>query len=138
MTNYNQLEIIRKEVISKFTKDELKQYINQLTKKYYITFINNDDKSHNSIISQFYDITSMFESIYPNIESYINYCLLKSANDLIQKSFQRDFTLKYLNNVNIDKEISTVEINLLEKVKAKRKELKDLENNKNQNNGDMK
>ena len=126
MTNYNQLENMRKEVLSKFTKDELKQYINQLAKRYYVTFINNNGESHNSINSEFYDIVSMFEDTYPNIKSYINYCLLKSANELLQNSFQRKFTLRCPNPIDIDEEKSDVTINLLEKVKAKRKELNDL------------
>lgn len=126
MTNYNQLENMRKEVLSKFSKDELKQYINQLTKRYYVTFINNNGESHNSTNTEFYDIVSMFEDTYPNIKSYINYCLLKSANELLQNSFQRDFTLRSPNPIDIDEEKSNVTINLLEKVKAKRKELNDL------------
>ena len=126
MTNYNQLENMRKEVLSKFSKDELKQYINQLAKRYYVTFINNNGESHNSINTEIYDIISMFEDTYPNIKSYINYCLLKSANELLQNSFQRNFTLRCPNPIDIDEEKSEVTINLLEKVKAKRKELNDL------------
>lgn len=126
MTNYNQLENMRKEVISKFTKDELKQYINQLAKRYYVTFINNYGESHKSINTELHDVISMFEDTYPNIKSYINYCLLKSANDLLQNSFQRNFTLRCPNLIDIDEEKSDVTINLLEKVKAKRKELNDL------------
>ena len=128
MTNYNQLESMRKEVLSKFSKDELKHYINQLSKRYYASFMNNDGERHNSINSEFYDIISIFEDTYPSIKSYINYCLLKSANDLLQNSFQRNFTLKCL-SIDIDEsEKSDVTINLLEKVKEKRKELKDLKN----------
>jgi len=131
MTNYNQLENIRKEVISKFTKKELKQYINQLAKKYYASFMNDDVDSNNSINKEFYDIISMFEDTYPNIKSYIDYCLLKSANDLLQNSFQRNFTLRIFNNSDVDEEKSDVTINLLERVKAKRKELKDLKKENN-------
>ena len=126
MTNYNQLESMRKEVISKFSKDELKHYINQLSKRYYASFINNDGERHNSIKREFYDIISMFEDTYPSIKSYINHCLLKSANELLQNSFQRNLSLKCL-SIDIDEiEKSEVTINLLDKVKEKRRELKDL------------
>lgn len=130
MTDYNQLEKMRKEMISKFSKDELKQYINQLARRYYTSFINTDSESHNSIDNDFYSIISMFEDTYPNIKCYINQCLLKSANDLLQKSFQRNFTLQCFNDIDIDEEKSDVTINLLEKVKQKRKELNDLNNEK--------
>lgn len=130
MNNYNQLENMRKEVISKFSKDELKHYINQLAKRYYLAFMNNDSESHNNIDSEFYSIISMFEDTYPFIRNYIDYCLFKSANDFLQNSFQRNITLKCFNNIDIDEEKSDVVINLLEKVKLKRTELKDLNNKK--------
>lgn len=136
MNKYAQLKNIKKEVISKFTNDELKQYINQLSKKYYVSFINNDSESHNSIDGEFYDIVSMFEDTYPNIKSYINYCLLKSANDLLQMTFQRDFNL-ICSIVDIDENKSDVTVNLLEKMKAKRRELNDLANETNQDGRDI-
>ena len=130
MNSYQELENMKREVISKFNKDELKQYINQLAKKYYVDFMNNDCESHNSITNEFYDIISIFEDTYPNIKNYIDYSLLKSANELLQNSFQRNFNLICFNSLDIDEEKSDVVINLLEKVKEKRKELKDLEKEK--------
>lgn len=132
MTNYNQIYNMRKEIISKFSKDELKQYINQLARKYYVSFINNDSDSYNSINNEIYDIISMFEDTYPSIKIYINHCLLKSANDLLQNSFQRDLILKCPDSIDIDEEKSDVVIDLLERVKAKRKELNDLKKETNQ------
>lgn len=124
----NKFKLQKELLVRSLKKDELKQYINQLAKRYYVSFFNNDSESHNSISNEFYDIISMFEDTYPSIKNYINYSLLMSANELLQNSFQRDFDLRCPNPIDIDETKSDVVINLLEKVKAKRKELNDLKN----------
>jgi len=124
----NKLEVQKEAIVKNLDKDELKQYINQLAKRYYVTFINNNIESHNSINNDFNDIVSLFEDTYPNIKNYITYSLLKSANDLLQMSFPKNFILRCPNSIDIDEEKSYVIVNLLERVKAKRKELDDLKN----------
>lgn len=126
MNNYQKLNDIKKEVICNFKEDELKVYISQLTNRYYSSFLNDDFASHNNVNTELKNVIDLCENRYPNIENYIMFSLLNSANNLFQKSFQRDISLKCPIDIDINADKSDVTINLLERVKEKRKELNNL------------
>ena len=73
MINLNKLEYKRKELITDFSEEELKQYLEILTNNYYYSFINNDYKQFNNTVKELEEVISIFINKYSDIKYYINF-----------------------------------------------------------------
>ena len=98
--------------------------IQKLTKEYYISYFNGNAEGTKNIAELLTKLASNNSSY--NTECYINYCLLTSINSLIAENMDSDL-LAF--EVDSTKDISEVTVNLLDKVKEKRQELKELKEN---------
>ena len=94
MVNLNKLEYKRKELISDFSEEELKQYLDVLTDNYYYSFINNDSKQYNNTVKELEEIISIFERQYTDIKYYINFCLLATINKILNENYSSGIELK--------------------------------------------
>ena len=109
------------ELTSDLSSEELVPMIKKLTKEYYISYFNGNAEGTKTIAELLNKLASNNSSY--NTECYINYCLLASINSLIAENMDSDL-LAF--EVALTKDISEVPVNLLEKVKQKRQELKEL------------
>ena len=109
------------ELTSDLSSEELVPMIKKLTKEYYISYFNGNAEGTKTIAELLNKLASNNSSY--NTECYINYCLLASINSLIAENMDSDL-LAF--EVALTKDISEVTVNLLEKVKQKRQELKEL------------
>ena len=109
------------ELTSDLSSEELVPMINKLTKEYYISYFNGNAEGTKNIAELLNRLASNNDSY--NIKCYINYSLLTSINSLIAENMDSDL-LAF--EVDLTKDISEVTVNLLEKVKQKRQELKEL------------
>ena len=109
------------ELTSDLSSEELVPMINKLTKEYYISYFNGNAEGTKNIAELLNRLATNNDSY--NIKCYINYSLLTSINSLIAENMDSDL-LAF--EVDLTKDISEVTVNLLEKVKQKRQELKEL------------
>lgn len=109
------------ELTSNLSSEELFPMIKKLTKEYYISFFNGNAEGTKTIAELLNKLASNNDSY--NIKCYINYSLLTSINSLIAKNMDSDL-LAF--EVELNKDVAEVTVNLLEKVKQKRQELKEL------------
>ena len=117
----NNIEKNIEELTSNLTSEELVLMIKKLTKEYYISYFNGNAEGTKTIAELLNKLASNNDSY--NIKCYINYSLLTSINSLITEDNDSDL-LAF--EVDLTKDISEVTVNLLEKVKQKRQELKEL------------
>ena len=94
MVNLNKLEYKRKELITDFSKEELKQYLEVLTNNYYYSFINNDYKQYNNTVKELEEVISIFTNKYSDIKHYINFCLLATINKILNENYSSGIELK--------------------------------------------
>ena len=109
------------ELTSDLSSEELVLIINKLTKEYYISFFNGNIEGTKNIAELLNRLASNNDSY--NIKCYINYSLLASINGLISKDIDSDL-LAF--EVDLNEVKPETVVNLLEKVKVKRQELKEL------------
>jgi len=93
MINLNKLEYKRKELITDFSEEELKQYLEILTNNYYYSFINNDYKQFNNTVKELEEVISIFINKYSDIKYYINFCLLATINKILNENYSSGIEL---------------------------------------------
>lgn len=81
-----QLDRLKSDVLKNLSKDKLKQYIFNLTKSYYLSFIEGDEESFNTSFEQLHFILSEYELIYDNLRGFIMYCFYLNANEIMMKA----------------------------------------------------
>lgn len=91
----------REDVIANMSMEELQKHIMALVNAYYISYLNNDEKEHKSILKTLDLITDEYKShAYfsdmdeDEINNYINYCMILSINGLLNDLMERDFNLR--------------------------------------------
>lgn len=91
----------REDVIANMTMEEVEKHIMALVNAYYISYLNNDEKEHKSILKTLDLITDEYKShAYfsdmdeDEINNYINYCMILSINGLLNDLMERDFNLR--------------------------------------------
>ena len=57
------LDGLKKDVLKNLSKDKLKSYIFNLTKKYYVSFIEGDEDAFNSTIEHLHDVINEYSHI---------------------------------------------------------------------------
>ena len=91
----------REDVIANMSMEEVGKHIMALVNAYYISYLNNDEKEHKSIVKTLDLITDEYKShAYfsdmdeDEINNYINYCMILSINGLLNDLMERDFNLR--------------------------------------------
>lgn len=109
--------------------EELKKLIQKLTEEYYSSYFSNKPVVNEVTFNNLNKLVENYSSKF-DVEAYINYCFLLAVNVFLEKYVNKDITLKPF-KVDLVKTESDVIVNRLEIVKQKRRELKELINNKN-------
>lgn len=81
------------EVIANLSIKGVMNLIDNIVKKYYLAYINNDADKCKSTLSFIHDIVYMFEDDVDLLEQYVNYCMLNNANFIVATLFERDIEL---------------------------------------------
>lgn len=120
------LEGLKKDVISNLSKDKLKQYIFYLTKQYYETFKENDEKAFNLNLELLQGVIDEYKETYVNLLGFVFFCLYLNANVNMMKQFSGNsfelknvFTYDLLEDDNFEDELHHDLKNIFNKERVK-------------------
>jgi len=99
-----------KEIVSDLTEEELNQYILNLVENYYKFYFNNDLKGFETNLKNMELVIDLVKIDYPDIENYINYCLLCKISKVLEDKLKLDVELVILNEFNIHQAKSKQEV----------------------------
>lgn len=80
------LDGLKKDVMKNLSKDKLKKYIFYLSKRYYETYINNDEEAFVNTIESLHNVVNEYSVTYVNLIGFTFYCLHVNANLLLTKA----------------------------------------------------
>ena len=93
---------LKNDVIKNLSKDKLKQYLFHLSKRYYETYIEGDEKAFNSNLEHLLDVISEYEQTYVNLKGFVFFCMYLNANVIMTKASSNDmFELTNLFNYDL-------------------------------------
>ena len=84
------LDGLKKDVIKNLSKDKLKSLLFNLTKKYYMSFIEGDEDTFNNTLELLQEVIKEYELIYVNLKGFVFYCLQLNANEIMMKASAND------------------------------------------------
>ena len=102
MTTIKELQRKRMEIIMNFEKEDLENYIMQLSHKYHAKLLKKDSKSLEEIIETLSEIMDLYKNAYPDIHDFIDYCLFISGNDIFMKVFELNCKLWTPNDKSLE------------------------------------
>lgn len=89
------LDGLKKDVLKNLSKDKLKSYIFNLTKKYYVSFIEGDEETFNNTLELLHEVIDEYNLTYVNLQGFTFFCLYLNANIIMTKASSNDsFELK--------------------------------------------
>lgn len=89
------LDGLKKDVMKNLSKEKLKQYIFFLSKRYYETYINNDEEAFLNTIESLHDVVNEYSVTYVNLICFTFFCLFLNANVVLTKAgANKDMTLE--------------------------------------------
>ena len=89
------LDGLKKDVLKNLSKDKLKSYIFNLTKKYYVSFIEGDEEIFNNTLELLHEVIDEYNFTYVNLQGFTFFCLYLNANIIMTKASSNDsFELK--------------------------------------------
>ena len=94
MATLKQMDKKQKEFISNLKANDLKKYIDNITKQYYIHLSRNEETKVSSNIDLLNKIIELHSK--KNVESYINYSLVNSFNEVLLKSVEVDSNINLI------------------------------------------
>jgi len=94
MVTLKQMDKKQTEFISNLNASDLKKYIDNLTKQYYLHLSKNEEKKVMSIIDLLNKIIELHSK--DNVENYINYSLINSFNEILFKSIELDSNINFI------------------------------------------
>ena len=80
------LDGLRKDVLKILSKDKLKSYIFNLTKKYYMSYIEGDEETFNNTLELLNDVIDEYSLTYVNLQGFVFYCMYLNANVIMMKA----------------------------------------------------
>ena len=80
------LDGLKKDVIKNLSKDKLKSYIFNLTKKYYMSYIEGDEETFNNTLELLNDVIDEYSLTYVNLQGFVFYCMYLNANVIMMKA----------------------------------------------------
>ena len=93
LSDIKELKHKKKEIILNLDEDEIEAYIMSLSQKYYVCLIKSDVLGLENAIESLKNIRDIYDLKYPDIDEYINYCLVISSNNVLQRVFNLDCSL---------------------------------------------
>ena len=108
--DFNRYERKIKELVSDLTEEELNQYILNLVDNYYKFYFSNDLEAFKKNFKNMEIVIDLVKIDYPDIENYINYCLLCKINKVLENKLNLDVELTILNEFNIHQAKSKQEV----------------------------
>ena len=91
----DKIDRMKGNVLSNLSKDKLKKYLFHLTRKYFETYMANDEKGFNDAIESIMEVIGAYRETYVNLMGFIYYCLyLNSILIISEKSDNDEFSLK--------------------------------------------
>lgn len=116
-------------MIEDMDETALRNFIHKSCRNYYVDFMNDNVKDFNATVSILDYIKKNAE--YDNVDDFINYSMLIAINSLLNSLMDRKMDLILPDAVGLtadgNDEDNPVVVNLLERVKLKRNELKELQ-----------
>ena len=106
----NKYEKKIKEIVSDLTEEELNQYILNLVDNYYKFYFSNDLEAFKKNFKNMEIVIDLVKIDYPDIENYINYCLLCKISKVLEDKLNLDVELTILNDFNIHQAKSKQEV----------------------------
>ena len=97
----NRINQDKLEVISNLSIDGVMNLIDNMVRKYYLAYVDNDVDKCKSTLKFIHDIVYMFEDDVDLLEQYVNYSMLNNANFIITTLFERDMELNPFVEVNV-------------------------------------
>ena len=94
MVTLKQMDKKQREFILNLNPNELKKYIDNLTNQYYLHLSRNEKEKVDSIIDLLNKIMELHSK--DNVESYINYSLINSFNNILFKSVELDSNINFI------------------------------------------
>lgn len=95
------LDGLKKDVLKNLSKDKLKQYIFHLTKKYYVSYIEDDEETFNNTLEHLQDVLDEYRLTYVNLQGFIFFCLYLNANVIMTKASSNN-SFELINIANYD------------------------------------
>ena len=115
---------MKEDFLLNLDKEDLKVYIDNIIREYYNNYIANDNENLKTNVIELMRLTTLFEDKYPNISNYLNYRLVVLSNKVFESIFDGRSEMYYpLEHTSLEMPKNEVVVNMLEKVKQKRKEL---------------
>lgn len=93
MYDLNKLKKEKIELLLNLSDDEIERYILSLSQSYYKAILEKDSQSIANIIESLKLIIETFQYKCPDIDEFINYCLVRSSNAILKKVFDVDCAL---------------------------------------------
>lgn len=90
------------EIIANLSTDGVMNLIDNIVKKYYLAYVENDLDKCNSTLMFIHDVVYMFEDDVDLLEQYVNCSMLKNANIIIGALFERDVDLNPFVEVSVE------------------------------------
>ena len=93
---------LRKDVLKNLSKDKLKSYLFNLTKKYYMSYIEGDEETFNNTLELLHGVIDEYSLTYVNLQGFTFFCLYLNANVIMTKASSNDmFELKNIFNYDL-------------------------------------
>lgn len=89
-------------ILSKYSKNELMRKIKALCDSYYVSYINNDAANFHAASHMLDAISGIVKDKYPNVDDYINYCMVESLNTILNEKIPRKYLLFHPEAMGID------------------------------------
>ena len=89
-------------MLSKYSEESLMGKIKALCDMYYVSYFNNDPDNFHAAAEMLDDITVITEATYPNVEDYINHCMIESLNKILNERMPRKYLLFHPEEMSID------------------------------------
>ena len=97
----NRINQDKLEVIANLSINGVMNLIDNVVKKYYLAYVDNDVTKCKSTLMFINDVVYMFEDDVDLLEQYVNYSMLKNANSIVATLFERDVKLNPFVEVDV-------------------------------------
>ena len=89
----NKINQDKLEIIANLSITGVMNLIDNMVKKYYLAYVDNDADKCKSTFAFIHDVVYMFEDDVDLLEQYVNYSMLNNANFIVATLFERDMEL---------------------------------------------
>ncbi len=92
----------KEDILSKYSKDGLMRKIKALCDTYYISYVNDDEANFHAAAGMLDTISAIAKDTYPNVDDFINYCMVESLNTILNERLPRKYLLFHPEAISID------------------------------------